>query len=86
LAVTKYDKHYGMDQSVLAEIDLNVTDVFTRIGLLSDTHGFLDEALITSFQDCDEIWHAGDFGTSDVLDELKRAKPVRGVFGKCRRS
>ena len=52
-----------------------------RIGLLSDTHGFLDEALITALRDCDEIWHAGDFGNSDVLDELERLKPLRGVFG-----
>jgi uncharacterized protein len=52
-----------------------------RIGLLSDTHGFLDDALITSFRDCDEIWHAGDFGTSEVLDQLELIKPVRAVFG-----
>jgi hypothetical protein len=58
-----------------------VTDVFMRIGLLSDTHGFLDDALITNFRECDEIWHAGDFGASEVLDQLNRLKPVRGVFG-----
>ena len=58
-----------------------VVDTFMRIGLLSDTHGFLDKALITCFQGCDEIWHAGDFGTPEVLEELQRAKPVRGVFG-----
>jgi putative phosphoesterase len=52
-----------------------------RIGLLSDTHGFLDDALITNFRECDEIWHAGDFGTSEVLDQLERVRPVRGVFG-----
>lgn len=52
-----------------------------RIGLLSDTHGFLDDALITYFKECDEIWHAGDFGTSEVLDQLIGLKPVRGVFG-----
>ena len=52
-----------------------------RIGLLSDTHGFLDDALLTLFRVCDEIWHAGDFGTTEVLDELNHLKPVRGVFG-----
>ena len=52
-----------------------------RIGLLADTHGFLDEALFTYFADCDEVWHAGDFGPVDVLDRLKSFKPVRGVFG-----
>lgn len=48
---------------------------------MSDTHGFLDEALFTYFSDCDEIWHAGDFGPVEVLDRLKAFKPVRGVFG-----
>jgi putative phosphoesterase len=52
-----------------------------RIGLLADTHGFLDDALITHFGECDEIWHAGDVGTSEVLDQLMGVKPVRGVFG-----
>jgi putative phosphoesterase len=52
-----------------------------RIGLLSDTHGFLDEAIFGHFAECDEIWHAGDFGTPEVLDRLKNFKPVRGVCG-----
>ena len=52
-----------------------------RIGLLSDTHGFLDEAVFTYFDPCDEIWHAGDFGTIEVLEQLRHFKPTRGVFG-----
>lgn len=52
-----------------------------QIGLLSDTHGFLDEAIFTYFEKCDEVWHAGDFGPVEVLDRLKAFKPVRGVFG-----
>src|ERR1019366_2150756 len=52
-----------------------------RIGLLSDTHGFLGEAVFRHFAECDEVWHAGDFGTSDVLDRLKAFRPVRGVYG-----
>ena len=56
-------------------------DVVVRIGLLADTHGFLDEALFTYFEKCDEVWHAGDFGPVDVLDRLKAFKPLRGVFG-----
>jgi putative phosphoesterase len=51
-----------------------------QVGLLSDTHGFLDEAIFTYFEKCEEVWHAGDFGP-DVLDQLKMFKPVRGVFG-----
>src|SRR4051794_212235 len=52
-----------------------------RIGLLSDTHGFLDDELLPHFEGCDEIWHAGDFGSSEVLDRLLALKPFRGVFG-----
>jgi uncharacterized protein len=52
-----------------------------RIGLLSDTHGFLDETLFHHFGQCDQVWHAGDFGPSEILDRLKQFKPVRGVYG-----
>ena len=52
-----------------------------RIGLLADTHGFLDEAVFAHFAACDEIWHAGDFGPVEILDRLKEFKPVRGVYG-----
>lgn len=52
-----------------------------RIGLLSDTHGFLDPAVFTYFADCDELWHAGDFGPPDILNQLKEFKPLRGVSG-----
>lgn len=53
----------------------------TKIGLLSDTHDYLDEAVFRHFDDCDEIWHAGDFGTAAIADALKSFKPLRGVYG-----
>ena len=53
----------------------------TRIGLISDTHGFLDDAVFRHFEDCNEIWHAGDFGTDAVAEQLRQFKPVRGVYG-----
>ena len=52
-----------------------------RIGLLSDTHGWLDPALEKHFAGCDEIWHAGDIGGLAVTDELARWKPLRAVHG-----
>lgn len=52
-----------------------------NIGLLSDTHSFLDERIFHHFTDCDEIWHAGDFGNIRVLHQLQAFKPLRGVFG-----
>ncbi|GAB3313641.1 metallophosphoesterase family protein [Larkinella ripae] len=53
----------------------------TRIGLLSDTHGFLDPQLFTHFAQCDEIWHAGDIGSLEIVDQLRGFKPLRAVFG-----
>jgi putative phosphoesterase len=52
-----------------------------KVGLLSDTHGFLDDAIYKYFKDCDEIWHAGDVGTIEVFDELSKFKPTRAVYG-----
>lgn len=52
----------------------------TRIGLISDTHGFLDEAVFIHFANCDEVWHAGDFGDT-VAEKLNSFKPLRGVYG-----
>lgn len=52
-----------------------------RIGLLSDTHGFLDQAIFTHFEECDEIWHAGDFGRASLAGELAAFKPLKGVYG-----
>lgn len=53
----------------------------TRIGLISDTHGFLDEAVFRHFEKCDEIWHAGDFGNDQLAQRLREFKPLRGVYG-----
>ncbi len=52
-----------------------------RIGLLSDTHGFLDEAVFRYFENCNEVWHAGDIGTTTVSDKLAAFKPLRAVYG-----
>jgi putative phosphoesterase len=52
-----------------------------RIGLMADTHGFLDPAIYRYFADCDEVWHAGDFGPLAILEEMEAFKPLRGVWG-----
>lgn len=52
-----------------------------RVGLISDTHGHLDPKVFTYFKECDVIWHAGDFGTIELSDELKKFKPLIGVYG-----
>ena len=52
-----------------------------KIGLLSDTHGFLDEKVFRYFEDRDEIWHGGDFGSIEVVNSLNTFRPLRGVYG-----
>ncbi|CAN5272063.1 metallophosphoesterase family protein [soil metagenome] len=52
-----------------------------QIGLLSDTHHFLDDAIFDHFKNVDEIWHAGDIGTVAVADQLKEFKPFKAVYG-----
>ncbi|MDX1911508.1 MAG: metallophosphoesterase family protein [Saprospiraceae bacterium] len=52
-----------------------------KIGLLSDTHSHLDPRVFDYFAECDEVWHAGDFGNPTVLETLRAFKPLRGVYG-----
>ena len=52
-----------------------------KIGLISDTHNFLDEAVFKHFEKCDEIWHAGDFGTDAIAERVRAFKPLKGVYG-----
>ncbi len=52
-----------------------------RIGLISDTHGYLHPNLEKLFAQCDEIWHAGDVGNYETIEQLERFKPVKGVYG-----
>jgi putative phosphoesterase len=52
-----------------------------RIGLISDTHGHIDDRILEYFKDVDEIWHAGDIGDLEVTDLLTELKPVVGVYG-----
>lgn len=51
------------------------------IGLLSDTHGIVPKQVYTFFENVDIILHAGDLGSTDVLDELRHFKPTIAVFG-----
>jgi uncharacterized protein len=51
------------------------------IGLLSDTHSHIDNDILNFFADVDEIWHAGDIGSLDVVTQLETLKPLRAVFG-----
>ena len=52
-----------------------------RIGIISDTHSYWDPRYKKYFEDCDEIWHAGDIGDMEVARRLQVIAPLRAVFG-----
>lgn len=52
-----------------------------NILLISDTHSYLDKALLKYIKEADEVWHAGDIGSIEVTDEIKKLKPLRAVYG-----
>lgn len=54
-----------------------------RIGIISDTHGHWDDKYLHYFESCDEIWHAGDIGTTEVADRLAAFRTFRAVCGNC---
>ena len=52
-----------------------------KILLLSDTHGHVDDHMMKYVKESDEVWHAGDIGTTQVTDTIASLKPLRAVFG-----
>ncbi len=57
-----------------------------KVGLISDTHGYFDPQVNEYFNYCDEIWHAGDFGSLKVADALQKIAPLTGVYGNVDRA
>lgn len=53
----------------------------TKVCLLSDTHGCIDEKILKHVDWADQIWHAGDIGSLSILEQLEELKPTRAVFG-----
>lgn len=52
-----------------------------KIGLLSDTHGYIHPKVSDFFMHCDEIWHAGDIGNFETATQLSEIKPFKAVYG-----
>jgi len=52
-----------------------------KILLLSDTHSYIDNAILKHVKQADEVWHAGDIGDLAVTDAIAKLKPLRGVYG-----
>lgn len=53
----------------------------TKILLLSDSHSYIDDRILEYAGQADEIWHSGDFGSMDVIEQLEKTKPLKGVYG-----
>lgn len=53
----------------------------TRVAIISDTHGYIDDKLFYYLDSCDEVWHAGDIGDLGIVDRLSSKKISRIVFG-----
>ena len=58
----------------------------TRIGLLSDTHSYWDDKYLKYFEECDEIWHAGDIGSVEVAERIAAFRPYSSRIRKYRRT
>lgn len=52
-----------------------------KIGLISDTHSYWDDRYIKYFEPCNEIWHAGDIGSTEIIEKLSSFRKFRGVYG-----
>lgn len=52
-----------------------------RIGILSDTHGYIDDRICEALEPCDLILHAGDIGSPLVLERLQAVAPTLAVYG-----
>ncbi|HEY1173274.1 MAG TPA: metallophosphoesterase family protein [Verrucomicrobiae bacterium] len=52
-----------------------------KIGLISDTHGYLDPRVPEIFEGVEHILHAGDIGYASIILELERIAPVTAVLG-----
>ena len=75
-------------KTILLKKSLNIKTIYElqlfqmkKILLLSDTHSYIDNQILKFVKQADEVWHAGDIGNIEVIDQIKKIKPVRAVFG-----
>ena len=52
-----------------------------KILLLSDTHSYIDDQILKFVKQADEVWHAGDIGSIEVIDTIQKLKPLKAVYG-----
>jgi putative phosphoesterase len=51
------------------------------VGIISDTHGYMDPRVAAAFAGVDAILHAGDVGGAHILDALRAIAPLHAVYG-----
>ena len=52
-----------------------------KIGVISDTHNFLDPRIPELFKGVEHIVHGGDVGSMEIISELEKIAPVTAVSG-----
>lgn len=60
---------------------MTLTTKGIRIGVIADTHGLFDRAILRHFERVDYILHAGDIGDPSVISNLEKLAPVTAVSG-----
>jgi hypothetical protein len=80
--MSHYHSKYPISYQLITIISILFKEyTLKKIGLISDTHSYLDETVFEHFKNCDEVWHAGDVGTASIIEQLEAFKPTRIVFG-----
>ena len=51
------------------------------LGIVSDTHGYLNQRVLELLRGVEHILHAGDIGDAGIIDELSSIAPVTAVRG-----
>lgn len=70
-----HEKRFAMLQA------FKISKQMKKIGILSDTHGYWDDRYAEYFAGCDEIWHAGDIGSVEIIEKLSKVATLRAVYG-----
>lgn len=52
-----------------------------KVGVISDTHGLLRPEAVAALQGCEQIIHAGDIGSPEIIEQLARIAPLQVVRG-----
>lgn len=52
-----------------------------KIAIIADTHGLLRSEVVEKIRDCEMIFHAGDFGGPEIIEELQKIAPMQMVRG-----